>query len=645
MTSHPYPNYRDSGIEWLGDVPSHWQTKRLKRIGEAIIGLTYSPDDVVDEGFGTLVLRSSNVQEGRILLHDNVYVSVPIPEKLRTKSGDILICSRNGSRALIGKNALIEERSAGMSFGAFMTVFRSDLNGYLRYVFNSYLFESQSSSFLSSTINQLTSGNLLGMTVPLPPLSEQAAIARFLDRETAKIDALVEEQKLLIDLLKEKRQAVISHAVTKGLNPDLPKKDSGIEWLGEVPEHWNVKPLKYVVEFQSGGTPSKANPAYWEGSVPWASAKDLKSDRLATTLDHITEAALQDGAASLVPPESIIVLVRGMMLARAFPVCVAAVPMAINQDLKAVNGFGVNNDFLAWVLRGLERETLSRLDEAGHGTKALRMDAWTSMSVPIPPVDEQQAIAAHLEQETEKNERLQAAAERAITLLQERRSALISAAVTGKIDVRHQQTPAVDANLVRAAVGFEVVRRLAHRPTFGRVKLQKIVYLAETYAGLEELGGSYQREAAGPLDRKLIADIETLLQRDGEVLVAQPDGRGSAVAYRFSGPRPKVEREDLGRLLGDRRERFEQVLTKVGDLDTKGAEAVATLYAVWNDALLDQSMVSDERIITGFLTEWHPEKPLKFKRDELHTWLGWMRRNGIIPMGQGPRTQTGRLVI
>ncbi|TCR81529.1 restriction endonuclease subunit S [Rhizobium sp. BK376] len=627
-----YSSYQPSGVDWIGEVPSHWDIVRFKH-GLRLVTTKGGNED------HKIALENIESWSGRYLETDTTYEG----EGTSFRAGDILF---GKLRPYLAKALLAT--SNGQAVGDFHVLRPAAQTNprFAQYFVLSRDFISiVDGSTYGAKMPRASWDFISSLPLPLPPLAEQAAIVTFLDRETAKIDALVEEQRRLIDLLKEKRQAAISHAVTNGLNPNAPMKDTGIEWLGKVPEHWPVTPLKYVAGFQSGGTPSKANPDYWEGSVPWASAKDLKSDLLATTLDSITEAALQDGAASLVPAGSIIVLVRGMMLARAFPVCVSTVPMAINQDLKAVNGVGIDNDFLAWVLRGLERETLSRLDEAGHGTKALRMDAWTSMNVPIPPLDEQQAIAAHLEQETKKNERLQAAAERAITLLQERRSALIAAAVTGKIDVRHQQTPAADATLVRAAVGFEVVRRLAHRPTFGRVKLQKLVYLAETYAGIEELGGSYQREAAGPLDRALISDIERLLQRDGEVLVAQPDGRGSAVAYRFSGPRPKVEREDLGPLLGDRRERFEQVLTKVGDLDTKGAEAVATLFAVWNDALLDRATINDEGIITGFLTEWHHEKPLKFKRDELHTWLGWMRRNGIIPMGQGPRTQTGRLVI
>jgi type I restriction enzyme S subunit len=210
----PAAPMKDSGVPWLGEIPAHWEVKQLKHIGQALTGLTYSPDDVVSEEEGTLVLRSSNVQDARIVLDDNVYVTKDIPQKLITRIDDILLCSRNGSRALIGKNALIDEYSEGSSFGAFMTVFRSDRNRFLFYVFNSRLFEFQSSSFLTSTINQLTLGNLNNMIVPLPSRREQEEIVEFLESLLSTFDNLLTEANRAIDILKEYRTALISAAVT-----------------------------------------------------------------------------------------------------------------------------------------------------------------------------------------------------------------------------------------------------------------------------------------------------------------------------------------------------------------------------------------------------------------------------------------------
>ncbi|OGA81270.1 MAG: hypothetical protein A2711_10890 [Burkholderiales bacterium RIFCSPHIGHO2_01_FULL_63_240] len=212
-------------------------------------------------------------------------------------------------------------------------------------------------------------------------------------------------------------------------------KDSGVDWLGNVPSHWHVTPLKYMVEMRSGGTPDKANTTYWDGGIPWASAKDLKVSNLYDTADHISDEAVSSGASSLIPAGSVLVVVRGMILARTFPVVTAKVPMAINQDLKAViPNAGLQPNFLAWMLRGAEAESLSRLDEAGHGTKALRMDAWGSMDLPCPPLDEQHAIAEFLDYETAKIDALVAEQEQLITLLKEKRQAVISHAVTKGLD-------------------------------------------------------------------------------------------------------------------------------------------------------------------------------------------------------------------
>ena len=205
---------KDSGIKWMGSIPRHWEMKKLKYLGSAITGLTYSPSDVVSEGSGTLVLRSSNVQKGKIALDDNVFVSADIPKDLVTRDGDILICSRNGSRALIGKNATIESASAGMTFGAFMTVFRSPDSAYMSCIFNSPLFEFQSGAFMTSTINQLTLGVLNNFEIPFPPPEERKSIVEYLKVERNRFNELIDQAQAAIELLQERRSALISAAVT-----------------------------------------------------------------------------------------------------------------------------------------------------------------------------------------------------------------------------------------------------------------------------------------------------------------------------------------------------------------------------------------------------------------------------------------------
>ena len=204
---------KDSEVEWLGSIPHDWEETRVKYLGELILGLTYSPDDVVSDG-GTLVLRSSNVQEGKVSLDDRVYVSCDIPRKVITKVDDILICSRNGSRALIGKCALLTEEVSNQAFGAFMTVLRSRHARFLYYVLNSTLFKFQSGRFLTSTINQLTTQTLGDFEIALPPEDVQTDIVNYLDESTMAIDVQCRKAQSVIDRLIEYRAALITNAVT-----------------------------------------------------------------------------------------------------------------------------------------------------------------------------------------------------------------------------------------------------------------------------------------------------------------------------------------------------------------------------------------------------------------------------------------------
>jgi type I restriction enzyme S subunit len=204
---------KESKVEWLGSIPQDWRETRVKFLGELILGLTYSPEDVVGDG-GTLVLRSSNVQDGKISLNDCVYVSCDIPKKIVTKVDDILICSRNGSRALIGKCALLTEEVSHQAFGAFMTVLRSRHARFLYYVLNSTLFKFQSGRFLTSTINQLTTQTLGDFEIALPPVETQLAIVNYLDKSTVAIDAQCRKAQSVIDQLTEYRVALITNAVT-----------------------------------------------------------------------------------------------------------------------------------------------------------------------------------------------------------------------------------------------------------------------------------------------------------------------------------------------------------------------------------------------------------------------------------------------
>ena len=205
---------KDSGVEWIGDIPQEWDIVKMKHLGRCRNGLTYSPENVVDEEIGTLVLRSSNIKDGKLMFSDNVFVNNDIREELMVKQGDILICSRNGSRSLIGKNAIIPKNLVA-TFGAFMMIFRCDKPEYVRYILSSQIFSYYLGTFLTSTINQLTADNFNNMQVVYcQDEREQVEIITYLDHKCAEIDRLIAAKEQLLTELESYKKSVIYEYVT-----------------------------------------------------------------------------------------------------------------------------------------------------------------------------------------------------------------------------------------------------------------------------------------------------------------------------------------------------------------------------------------------------------------------------------------------
>lgn len=436
----PYPAYKDSGVEWLGRVPAHWVACRFSRVIAGIKDGTHGTFERVDNG--QPLLSAKNVADGLLDISSTEsqisdFDHLSIVGNGYPKKGDLLLTIVG----TIGRSCvyMFDEPLSFQRSVCFIRLSSKYSPEFFRYFTQSKFFQEQiHSKSKSSAQAGIYMGDVSATSIAFPvSRKEQQTVVALLDHETTRIDALIEKKTRFIDLLREKRQALITNAVTKGLDPKVKMKESGVEWLGAVPEHWGISPLKHLARFRSGGTPAKDNLEYWDGDIPWASAKDLKQEMLADTIDHLTDSAIEVGAASLVPSGSILVVVRGMILARLFPVVETLVPMAINQDLKAVvPSERLNSRYLAHLLRGSSAESLSRLEEAGHGTKALRMENWVSIELPVPPLHEQLAIIESLDIQTVRIDTLAEKNRHSIALLKERRSALITAAVTGQIDLR-----------------------------------------------------------------------------------------------------------------------------------------------------------------------------------------------------------------
>ncbi|KQH86364.1 hypothetical protein AMR76_10065 [Vibrio furnissii] len=421
-----YSSYRESALPWMGKVPSHWIEKKFKR---AFVEKKKKPNNDLPAGsisFGEVIRKKEDnlspetkasyqeVLEGEFLLNPlNLNFDL---KSLRTALSEIDVVVSTGYIVLNGDPAFNQR--------------------YLRWLL--FLFDVAHMKTLGSGVRQTINFPEIGSCEFFHPEHlEQTQIANFLDHETAKIDTLIEKQQQLIKLLKEKRQAVISHAVTKGLNPQAPMKDSGVEWLGEVPEHWKLTLFKYLVSQMGGGTPDKGNTSFWNGDIPWVSPKDMKVDYISTSQDLITDIAVKNSSTKLVPEQSILMVVRGMILIHSVPVALTTKPVTINQDMKAlIPNKDIQPEFLLFFLKGIKDYILDFVETSAHGTKCLRTEDFENMQLFIPPIDEQVAILSSIKTSLDKLDSLIQIAEQAITLMSERRTALISAAVTGKIDVR-----------------------------------------------------------------------------------------------------------------------------------------------------------------------------------------------------------------
>ena len=275
--------------------------------------------------------------------------------------------------------------------------------------------------------------------MPLPSLDEQRALTSLLDSETAKIDALITEQQRLIELLQEKRQAVISHAVTKGLNPNAPMKDSGVEMLGEVPEHWDIRPIKHLARVGNGSTPNRDNSDYWadHDGFPWLNSSVVNQAEVSEADRFVTKLALRECHLPIIDPPTVLVGItgqgrtRGMASKLIFEATISQHIAYIKPDLHQLTV-----DFLLCALEAAYERL--RFDSEGSGSTkgAITCEQLGLMRMPLPSPPEQVEIVTFLQLEIASNVALKAQSEYAIRLLQERRSALISAAVTGQIDVR-----------------------------------------------------------------------------------------------------------------------------------------------------------------------------------------------------------------
>ncbi len=449
MRYKKYPKYKDSGVEWLGEIPEDWNKTKLKFLGFTYGGLSgKAGKDFNDEDnkLSKPFIPFTNIAKS-MYIEDNYFGLVVInegEEQNRAKKDDLFFLMSSEDYEDLGKSSLLDFEVKELYLNSFCKGFRLLDKDIFPKFLNYLLHGDMYRKLLSIQGNGFTRINLRleklnDLNLYLPPLQEQKAIANYLDKATVKIDTLIQKQEKLIELLKEKRQALISHAVTKGLNPDVKMKDSAVEWLGEIPEHWRNIPLRYIGRLQNGISKGRE---YFGSGYPFVNYSDIYNNAiLPQQVSGLAKSTKEDQDIYSVKTGDIFFTRTSETIddIGMASTCIKTIEKAtfsgftirFRQLSKILNEHFSKYYFRTGQAQAFFEEQLNLVTRASLGQDILKQ-----LSVLSPPLEEQQAIANYLDDKTSKTDTLITKSTKAIELLKERRTALINAVVTGKIDVR-----------------------------------------------------------------------------------------------------------------------------------------------------------------------------------------------------------------
>ena len=434
----PYPEYKDSGVEWLGQIPSHWDIRKLKQISSAKVSSVdkHSKEDEKP----VFLCNYTDVYNKDTILLDNGFMEATATDNeialFSLKQDDVIITKDSEDWKDIAVPSYVSTDLPGVICGYHLALIHPELiTG--RFLFWSFYARNINHQFAIASTG-ITRFGLVKYWLDnslffIPPIDEQRSIADFLDRETARMDEMIARKQRLIELLHEQRTALITCIVTKGLSSDVPMKDSGVEWLGEIPANWEVKKLKYVAEIITGNTPPKSDPENYDEleGLPWIKPDNLGSF-LPVSVSQEYLSAKGAALARIVPKETILTCCIGSIGS----IGIAGCELSTNQQINSVvfSDQRVHHKYGFYMVYSSlpEYRKLANLNVVA----IINSQSQKTIPMPLPPLPEQQTIADYLDQETARIDNLVGRINQAIEKLQEYRSALITAAVTGKIDVR-----------------------------------------------------------------------------------------------------------------------------------------------------------------------------------------------------------------
>jgi type I restriction enzyme S subunit len=426
----PYPEYKDSGVSWLGNVPSHWETVKVKYLFSERVEKGYADQPLLAATQTKGVIPKTHYESRTVIAQMDLHLLKLV------NVGDFVISLRSF------QGGLEYAYYRGIISPAYTVMIPMErvIRGYFRHILKSAPFVKNLSLYVTGirqgqNIDYFKFKNSLLL---LPPEQDQKAIASFLDFKTKQISRFILGKRRLIELLKEQKQAIINRAVTRGLDPNVRLKHSGVDWLGDIPEHWQAWQIGHFSKIGNGSTPSRSNPDYWSnGNYPWLNSSCVNSTVITHAHQFVSKNALRECHLPIVQPDNILVAITGQGKTRGMA-ALLKIECTINQHLAyiTIKRNLMLPNFLHKLLQGIYQE-LRKLSEGAGSTKgALTCNDLKHLRVPVPPLNEQRSIVGFLDEKYCKIDTAIARAEREIELIREYRTRLIADVVTGKIDVR-----------------------------------------------------------------------------------------------------------------------------------------------------------------------------------------------------------------
>lgn len=421
---------KDSGVEWIGEIPETWIVERLQwhldEIKESNSPIKTTQVLSLTNKAGVIPYEDKGEQGNKAKENYDEY-KLAYPDTIVANSMNILIGSVGICRY----------------FGCVSPVYyvfkpkENELLSYLNYVFQMEQFQKELRRYANGILEirlRLSSANIIKRYVAFPSHEEQIAISHFLDRKCTQIDTLISNAQQQIEKLKAYKQSVITETVTKGLDPDVKMKDSGVEWIGEIPEHWGTPQIKHIATISSGSTPNRNNTEYWNGSIKWLKTGELQNNEITDSEEHITQKALEETSVTLFPVNTVLMAMYGQGKTRGMTALLKT-PSTTNQACAGMTV--VSQNILVKYFWKCLMGAYNGIREIAQGSGQPNLNAGliSSFIIPLPPKEEQQPIIDYLDLKCSQIDKLIALKQQKIEKLQQYKKSLIYEYVTGKKEV------------------------------------------------------------------------------------------------------------------------------------------------------------------------------------------------------------------